>query len=209
MSRVQNIEIKESEEIHEQTLKKGHEELKRLLKKNKSLITIIDGLLDKLDKEDNYPFLLIEMNENILPNLVGEKATQFLSYVLEKGYNFDLSDEIDLELHMLVKKYGITYLSALRFIHNPLDYVSNQFILNKERNQMTIRFIRSDRQTFTFDLDNESLASMISGLLDYLSAGIRNSKEDLPSQSLNELMFSISNFLDATHLMEQVDENEG
>lgn len=206
MEKIKEHKMINTQDLDENTLKEGYNELTRFLKSNKSLINVIDGLLDKLNQEENFPFLLVEMTRDILPSLIGNKGTKFLTYILENGYDkFDLTNKIDLNLHMLVKKYGISYVCALKYINNRLDFVTSQLIRTKDSNQMMIRFIRSDKESLTFDLDNDSLASMISTLSDYLAQSLRTS--ELSKDKLDNLIYSMSDLLEATGIVEQADED--
>lgn len=209
----QTLSVDDTDNLDKRELQEGYAELKKQIAKNKEIINIIDGLLDSLNKNENFPFILFEMENNILPNLIGTKSTKFLTYILENGYNdFNLTDKIDLALYSLVKKHGITYVCASKFISNQLDFVTTQFIGTSEQNRFMIRFLRSDKKSMVFNLDKKTIIFLISRLIDNLLNGIKVTNEDLSKDEIDYLMNSIIRLLlesdYSQEYLEQVDDDD-
>ena len=209
----QTLSVDDTDNLDKRELQEGYAELKKQIAKNKEIINIIDGLLDSLNKNENFPFILFEMENNILPNLIGTKSTKFLTYILENGSNdFNLTDKIDLALYSLVKKHGITYVCASKFISNQLDFVTTQFIGTSEQNRFMIRFLRSDKKSMVFNLDKKTIIFLISRLIDNLLNGIKVTNEDLSKDEIDYLMNSIIRLLlesdYSQEYLEQVDDDD-
>jgi hypothetical protein len=211
MNNLREYDVNVDSKFSENSIQEGYNELTESLKRNPSLTKIIDGLLEKLDKEENYPFLLFELNKEIFPNLIGQKGAEFLNYILENGYNdFDLSKETDLQIYILMKKYGVSYSCAVKFLNNQLDFATSQLLGRHDDNKLMLRLIRSDKKSLLLNLDLDSMTSMVSTMINHLAKFKTMTDNKLSDKKVNELLDSIYKLLKEINLEEtneQVDED--
>jgi len=158
--------------------------------------------LEALKTKHSYPFIIFDSITNILPNIFGVNGTKYIVHVLRNGIvNEDYeenSDEIDpkiyIELKSLVNQYGILFVSAERFLSNPMDFITMQLIYTQDSKKNFIRFIRSDQETFELNLDVDTMLLIARDLVDKINTVIKQ-KGDIPEQhNIIRLLSSVYDF---------------
>lgn len=159
----------------------------------KQLFCKIKELLSTLNNSNTYPISFIDAINRVLPLLAGKKGSKFVTYVLKHGIPFtqeDFSDqELYIELEILVAQFGIQFISAERYINNPLDYSSFQ-MLTKD-NMVIFRIIRADQEVLELNLDTTSLLQFTTHTIQKATQVINYQNYELTDQQRIDLMKSI------------------
>jgi hypothetical protein len=194
-------------------LNEGYKQLKAAFEKDPTLFEQIEKYLTHINNSGNFPFLLFELYEAIFPKIIGEEATNFLFYILKNGLdsidslNFDLSSNFDLKIYTLVKSYGIDFVCALKFIQNQLDFVTAQFISVSGKEEAMLRFIRADKENIVFNVNAETLISMITKLIKNLNSMLKEQNYE-PDENFRNLMYSFYKLMHTVGLVNREDEKD-
>lgn len=177
------FELESDEEINS-----CFEEFKSKFEENPSKIKQVKELLSFMDKEQSYPFWLLEITQNVFPKIFGEKGAKYLIHVLKNGIpnKEKLDDELYTELLSLISQFGIQFVCAEKFIENPMDYATSQLIVSKESDLVYLRIIRADKSGFDLHIDLSTLARFAGHMLDKLVQAIEV-KGELPEDAKLEL----------------------
>ncbi|WP_409297773.1 hypothetical protein V1498_06900 [Peribacillus sp. SCS-26] len=192
-------------------LNEGYADLLSQFERDKSIVSKLEELLSHLKAEENYPFFLIDLAETIFPRFIGSKAANFVVHILAKGFDqADLSKDFDFQLYVMVKKFGILFVSAMKYVNNQMDFSTSQYIGTNEQDRTMIRLIRSDQSTLVFNLDQDSLTHMIARLSYHLLSSIQFSSKRPSEEKFDELMYNHYSLMIEMGILEpaELDEDE-
>lgn len=197
--------------LEKQEVVDGYQQFSKFISKdiNKQLLI---NTIENYQKGSEWPKSYYDLRDDVLPDLIGDKASKFLFWFLMGGLHaiknpikFNIKEEHETTLNYLYYNYALTFTQAKMFNINPLGFSTVNFTHSNDSDYFHTYFLRNDSQQFLMRLDVADFSRFINDSTYYFStmleAGVMNlnGKEEIVNgiiESMEESIIKLRNSIE-------------